>query len=132
MNTGQKWNIHVPGPISAKLDSNVTINCTFTYPIEFHTPTVKVYWKKKVKSTVNTYDNDKNAFITHTNPGLVLEKYRNKTKLIGNETKNNCSLMIMDIKGNEQGLYVRIIAKDNYSFYDKTVSILVNGKNFTS
>lgn len=132
LNTGQEWNINVPRSINATLDSNVTIPCNFTYPEEFHTDNVKVYWKKiNVKSIFNTHDNDQNAFVTHTNTTFVLEKYRNKTRLIGNETPKNCSLMILDIKENEQGIYVRIIAKDNYSFNKNIVSIFVNGKNFT-
>lgn len=49
----------------------------------------------------NTYDLEKNAFVFHTNNTFVLEKYRGKSKLIGDKDKGNCSLMIPDIKENE-------------------------------
>lgn len=131
MHTGQKWDITVPGSINATLDSNVTIPCNFSYPEEYHTDNVKVYWKKIEKVNLPSQDKDKNAFITHTNPMFVLEKFKNKTTVIGNANHLNCSLMILNIKENIHNIYVRVIAKDNFSFYGKTVSILVNGKFFT-
>lgn len=39
--------------------------------------------------------------------------------------------MIMNVMENEQKIYVRIKAKDDYSFYNKSISIFVDGKKFT-
>lgn len=130
MNTGQTWDVNVTRQIRAELDSDVIVQCTFTYPPEFYTEDVQVYWKKPGRSNLNTDDIDKNSFVFHTNDTFVLEKYRGKTKLIGNKDKGNCSLMIQGIKENEPNIYVRVIAKgDQYSFYLKFVSISLSGKN---
>lgn len=130
LNTGQTWDVNVTRQIRAELDSDVIVPCTFTYPPEFYTEDVQVYWKKPGRSNLNTDDIDKNSFVFHTNDTFVLEKYRGKTKLIGNKDKGNCSLMIQGIKENEPNIYVRVIAKgDQYSFYLKFVSISLSGKN---
>lgn len=130
MNTGQKWNINVNRSFVAKPGTNVTIPCTFTYPPEHHTESVQVYWKKFEKSKFNTFDNDQNGFVYHTNYTFVLEKYRGKTTLIGNEAEGSCSLEIRNIMENEPKIYVRVIAKgDNYSFKNDFVSISLSGKN---
>lgn len=106
------------------------VPCTFTYPPELYTEDVQVYWKKPGRSNFDTDDIDKNSFVFHTNDTFVLEKYRGKTKLIGNKDKGNCSLMIQGIKENEPNIYVRVIAKgDQYSFHLKFVSISLPGKN---
>ncbi|XP_056300836.1 uncharacterized protein LOC130213334 [Pseudoliparis swirei] len=125
---GQSWNISVTKSITATLGSNVTIECSFTVPSKQRTESVQVYWKKPERSNFNTFDNDPNAFVFHPNDTLVLEKYRGKTKLIGNKSKGDCSLKICDITDNVPNIYVRVIAKgDNYSFKANSVSISVSG-----
>ncbi|TNN68305.1 Sialic acid-binding Ig-like lectin 12 [Liparis tanakae] len=124
---GQSWNISVTKPITATKGSNVTIKCTFTVPAAQSTPSVEVYWKKPERSKFKTFDNDRNAFVFHPNDTLVLEKYRGKTKLIGNKINGDCSLKICGITDNVQNIYVRVIAKgDNYSFRANSVSISVS------
>ncbi|XP_068592648.1 sialic acid-binding Ig-like lectin 10 [Cebidichthys violaceus] len=125
---GQSWHVNVSRRINATLGSNVTIPCTFTIPPEYNTQSVEVYWKKREGSDLDSSKNNRNAFVFHPNNTLVLEKYRGKTKLIGNESKGNCSLKIFDIMNNEQNIYVRVIAKgESYSFYTDSVSISVSG-----
>ncbi|XP_044065397.1 sialic acid-binding Ig-like lectin 10 isoform X2 [Siniperca chuatsi] len=125
---GQTWNVSVTRHINALLGSDVDIPCTFTYPPEHHTKDVQVYWKKPERSTFNINDNDKNAFVFHTNETFVVEKYKGKTKLTGDKVKGNCSLKIQNIMENEPNIYVRVIAKgDNYSFKTDFVSISVSG-----
>ncbi|XP_031708461.1 uncharacterized protein LOC116386421 [Anarrhichthys ocellatus] len=125
---GQSWDVHVSGHINATLGSNVTIPCTFTIPPLYQTESVKVYWKKREGSNFDSITNNKNPYVFHPNNTLVLEKYRGKTKLIGDESKGNCSLKINGIRHNEPNIYVRVIAKKEYfSFYDKFVSISVSG-----
>lgn len=115
----------------AELGSNVTIPCTYTYPHLYFTEDVQVYWKKLQKSTFDTKDNDKNAFVYHKNDSFVLEKYRGKTMLIGNKDNGNCSLVIQNVQDNDQDIYLRIIVKgQQYSFKKKRVTISVRGKNF--
>lgn len=132
MNTGQDWKIHVTRSINATFGSNVTIACNFTYPLKYHTENVEVYWKKRVKPDFDINDADKNAFVFHTNDTFVLEKYRTKTKLIGDKTHGNCSLRIQNIVDNEPGIYVRVIGKgEKFSFKKDCVTISVSGKNFS-
>ncbi|XP_062254662.1 uncharacterized protein LOC133964530 [Platichthys flesus] len=125
---GQKWDINLDQRINATKGSTVIIQCTFTYPKEYHTSGVLVYWKRRERSSFNTGDNDKNQFVCHTNETFVVEKYRGNTKLIGKNDEGNCSLKIRNVTYNEPSLYVRLIAKgQNYSFVRKPVSISVSG-----
>ncbi|XP_026149259.1 sialic acid-binding Ig-like lectin 12 isoform X2 [Mastacembelus armatus] len=123
---GQSWNIQVKRKISATLGSDVIIPCNFTYPRKYHTEDVKVYWKKPGNNSFLINDVDKNPFVFHTNETFLLEKYKSRTKLIGNKNEGNCSLKILNIRDSESKLYVRISAKgENYSFVKNFVSITV-------
>lgn len=130
LHKGQEWDVNVTRRINAELGSNVTIPCTFTYPTQYHTDKVQLYWKMPVKSTFKTYDKDPYAFVFHPNDTFVVEKYRGKTKLIhsGEDRGRNCSLKIVNIMDSEPNIYLRIIARNNYSFRAKPVSIIVSGK----
>lgn len=133
LNTGQEWDINVTRHIRAVRGSDVTIPCSFTYPSQYYTEDVKVYWKKNQRSEVKTDDLDVNAFVCHTNDTFVLEKYRGKTKLIGNKDKGNCTLVIQDIRENEPFIYVRVIASGNQnSFLKNSVRITLSGENFSN
>lgn len=133
LNTGQGWNISVPESVSAEWGSNVIVPCSFTYPTVDKTKDVKVYWKKNYhKSEVETGDNDINAFVFHTNDSYVLGKYQGKTKLIGNKDEGNCTLEIQDIRESEPSIYVRVIAKNPYSFNNIPVQIILSGENFSN
>ncbi|XP_078109369.1 uncharacterized protein LOC144519808 isoform X1 [Sander vitreus] len=124
---GQNWNVSVNKIITETLGSNVTIPCSFTYPPKHHTEKVQVYWKKLgERNTFNTFDKDRNAFVFHPNDTFVLEKYRGKTKLSGNKAKGDCTLKIFNVSEYEPNIYVRVIAKDNYSFTADTVTIYVS------
>lgn len=130
LNTGQSWDVNVTRDIVAKPGSNVIIPCVFTYPHQFYTNDVQVYWKIKEKSPVDFMDNDRNAFVYHTNDSLVLDRYRGKTSIIGIKDKGNCTLMIQDINQNETSLYLRVVAKGNqYSFLKKSVFITLLPKS---
>lgn len=132
LNTGQDWYVDVKRRIFAKPGSDVTIPCVFTYPPRHQTDNVQVYWKIQETSHFAIKDNDVNAFVYHTNDTWVLERYRGKTRIIGNKDEGNCSLMIQDVNRNEQNLYLRVVAKnDQYSFYKKSVSITLKSENPT-
>lgn len=108
----------------------MTIPCVFTYPHQFYTDDVQVYWKRQERNQLVINDYDKNAFVYHTNDTWVLERYRGKTKIIGNKDKGNCSLMIQDVDQDDANLYLRVIANGNqYSFYSSSVSITLLRKN---
>ncbi|XP_028435366.1 uncharacterized protein LOC114556573 isoform X1 [Perca flavescens] len=125
---GDEWAVNVNRRINATLGSNVTIPCSFTFPSNIHTENVQVHWKKQgVKHNLSIIDKDLNAFVFHPNDTYVLEKYRGKTKLTGNKNKGDCTLKIFNISEYVPNIYVRVIAKDNYSFWKNTVTILVSG-----
>ncbi|XP_027142196.1 uncharacterized protein LOC104932371 isoform X2 [Larimichthys crocea] len=125
---GQKWEIDVDRHINATIGSEVIIQCNFTIPPIYDTENLEVYWKKMVKSNFDTGDkHDQNAFVYHKNETFVLEKYRGKTSLIGDIKKRNCTLKIRNIEARDQDIYVRVIAKDAYSFREFPTTIYVNG-----
>ncbi|CAI5662716.1 uncharacterized protein LOC100707044 isoform X2 [Oreochromis niloticus] len=122
-----EWKINVERTITAQPGSTVTIHCNFSYPQEYHTNNVTVFWKMlSVKDPTKCSNKDKHkwAFVFNTNNDCVLEKYRGKTKLIGDQNKGNCSLQITNITHIEQAIYVRIdVQKDKYSFDKDLVSV---------
>ncbi|XP_070690771.1 myelin-associated glycoprotein-like [Pempheris klunzingeri] len=127
VSVGHNWDIQVMRSIHTPYGSDVIIPCMFSYPEHKQCTTVKeVYWKKAGKNDLKIEDNDRNPFVYHNNPNFVLEKYRGKTKLIGNKT--NCTLKIQNITENEPNIYVRVkLDCDNYSFKNHSVSISVSG-----
>lgn len=129
LNTGEQWNVTVTSTITATLGSDVTIPCTFTYPLNLHTDNVKVYWKKMAAEKCQTDDRDKNLNIFHPENKCLLEGYKKRTKLIGDVKRKNCTLLIRNITTNED-IYVRVIANESYSFKKDIVSIFVDGKYF--
>ncbi|KAM8870071.1 uncharacterized protein AB9W97_017092 isoform 2-T2 [Spinachia spinachia] len=123
----KSWNITVSRQINATLGSNVTIPCRFTAPPHISLKSVQVFWKKRERSKFNTFDNDQNAYIFHPNETFVLEKYRGRTRLIGDKGEGICSLKIFNITASDPNIYLRVIAKgDNYSFLLQFVSISVS------
>ncbi|XP_073341942.1 uncharacterized protein [Pagrus major] len=127
---GEEWSVSVQSHINATLGKDVTIPCTFTYPSKYKTNNLTVYWKKKEPGKYHADPNDeqdKNPNIYHPNKEYVLEGYKERTKLIGDTKRNNCTLLIRNITGNENNIYVRILAAHRYSLKNVTVSISVDG-----
>ncbi|XP_039475164.1 uncharacterized protein LOC116335460 isoform X2 [Oreochromis aureus] len=122
----KEWKINVERTITAQPESTVTIHCNFSYPQEYHTNNVTVLWKmSSVKDQSKCKEaNDKRAFVFHPNNDCVHEEYRNKTKLVGDRNKGNCSLQITNIRHSVQKIYVRIYVEDEkYSFIKDLVSV---------
>ncbi|KAM3614458.1 uncharacterized protein V6R79_014777 [Siganus canaliculatus] len=125
----EEWTISFPHQrFSVARDQSVIIPCSFTHPPAQHTDKVQVYWKQLGKEKIVIDDNDKNAFIYHHNETFVLEKFRGRTKLLGNPAKGNCTLMIQRVTEPIKNIYVRVIGNsDQYSFQMKLVSIDLAG-----
>ncbi|XP_010787965.1 sialic acid-binding Ig-like lectin 12 [Notothenia coriiceps] len=125
--TDQNWNVNVTRNIQATLGSNVTIDCSFTYPHNLSSENVKVYWKTFERSNFSL-DKDPDAFVFHPNKALVNEKYREKTKLFGNVTQKSCSLWIFNFTDEKLNIYMRAMGKEwMYSYRKNNVSISVSG-----
>ncbi|XP_028325991.1 uncharacterized protein LOC114477697 [Gouania willdenowi] len=122
---GQNWTITVNSSQQARAGSDITVNCTFTYPESLHTNDIKVTWKKNGKTdTCTKGDPDKQTFIFHPNDTCVDAEYRGRTKIIGDQTKRNCTLQIKNVTKNVL-IYMRVYNKDKYSFRKVPVSIAV-------
>ncbi|XP_018601032.2 sialic acid-binding Ig-like lectin 6 [Scleropages formosus] len=115
------WTADYPSSISTIQDVCVVIPCTYKYPDT----------KPNTEKTWTGYwyinENDKQA-VYDEKIANVLSNFKNRTRLVGNLSQGNCSLMINDVKkADHQKMYFRIQIKnlDNYSFLKKTVSITV-------
>ncbi|XP_030013034.1 uncharacterized protein LOC115435007 [Sphaeramia orbicularis] len=124
---GHTWNISVTKHFNVTSGSDVNILCTFSYPPKYHSDNVQIFWKKFSKEKITINDVDKRPFIFHPNETYIIEKYRHRTKLIGNVKEGNCSLKIQNITENEPKIYLRVAVADNYSFVEDYVSISVSG-----
>uniref|UniRef100_A0A1A8C390 Uncharacterized protein n=4 Tax=Nothobranchius TaxID=28779 RepID=A0A1A8C390_NOTKA len=124
---GQEWEIRTEKKINAAKGSNITIFCTFKIPSTSNF--TAVYWKTDGESECSKNDNDRKAFVYHPNRSCVLEKYKTKTKLIGDGAKGNCTLQIYNVQESEQ-IYMRVVAVPKpYSFKPNPVTIHVNGSD---
>lgn len=121
IHAGEDWSINVTRHIYATLGSDVILQCSFTFPSKLNPDNVLVYWMKP-----------KGKFVFHTNDSKVLERYRGKTKLIGNKDQGNCSLMIQNIEVEDQQIYLRISVNGlHYSFKQHFVNITLSGEDFS-
>ncbi|KAI9532277.1 hypothetical protein NQZ68_033217 [Dissostichus eleginoides] len=125
--TDPNWNVNVSRNIQATLGSNVTINCSFTYPLNKSSENVQVYWKKFERSNF-TFKENLNEFVFHPDKKFVNEKYRGKTKLFGSVTQKSCSLWIFNFTDEKLKIYMRATGKGwMYSYRKYSVSISVSG-----
>ncbi|MEQ2274384.1 hypothetical protein XENORESO_019980, partial [Xenotaenia resolanae] len=107
--------------------------CRFHFPSTQNTNNFGVYWKTEGKSNCSKNDNDKKAFAFHPDWTCVDFNFTNRTKLIGNKSKGNCSLQIFNIREGEPKIYLRVTgSNDNYSFVKDPVIIYVDGQDLTS
>ncbi|XP_076832861.1 uncharacterized protein LOC143477888 [Brachyhypopomus gauderio] len=109
--------------------SNITINCTMKYPEKCRETHGQIFWKEFGEQSMKIENKDRRRFIQHPNASFVIEHFRGRTKLLGDFTKNNCSLLISNIQQKDSGqYYLRVEAGcNNYSFVNNRVSINVQG-----
>uniref|UniRef100_A0A3Q4GJ86 Ig-like domain-containing protein n=1 Tax=Neolamprologus brichardi TaxID=32507 RepID=A0A3Q4GJ86_NEOBR len=85
------WAIDVPSSVKGLLGSCVVIPCSYNYP------------NAKVQTFTGIWTNDGNQVIYHPTESKMLEQYRRRTKLLGDISKSNCSLMIENLQQNDGG-----------------------------
>ncbi|XP_014860180.1 PREDICTED: uncharacterized protein LOC106928429 isoform X2 [Poecilia mexicana] len=90
------WKINVTRIINATKGSNVIISCTFETAPGQNT-NAKVYWKTEGTSKCSVKDNDKNAFVYHSDSSCIDPRFKYRTTLIGEASERNCSLQIFNI-----------------------------------
>ncbi|XP_014860179.1 PREDICTED: uncharacterized protein LOC106928429 isoform X1 [Poecilia mexicana] len=126
------WKINVTRIINATKGSNVIISCTFETAPGQNT-NAKVYWKTEGTSKCSVKDNDKNAFVYHSDSSCIDPRFKYRTTLIGEASERNCSLQIFNIAEGEPPIYLRVSGwNDSYSFKKYKVYINVDGQNLSS
>uniref|UniRef100_A0A669CY66 Myelin-associated glycoprotein n=1 Tax=Oreochromis niloticus TaxID=8128 RepID=A0A669CY66_ORENI len=110
------WTIDVPSSVKGLLGSCVVIPCSYNYP------------NAKVQTFTGIWTNDGNQVIYHPTESKMLEQYRRRTKLLGDISKSNCSLMIENLQQNDGGPFhfrIELGGYNSFSYLNKKVSILM-------
>uniref|UniRef100_A0A3Q0T3D2 Ig-like domain-containing protein n=1 Tax=Amphilophus citrinellus TaxID=61819 RepID=A0A3Q0T3D2_AMPCI len=115
LSRSSSWTVDVPSSVKGLLGSCVVIPCSYSYP---HVKVIKFtgIWKTTKGDQV----------ICHSIQSETLERYRSRTKLLGDIGKKSCSLMIENLQQSDGGpFYFRIElgGHNKYSFFNKKVSI---------
>ncbi|XP_035772300.1 myelin-associated glycoprotein-like [Neolamprologus brichardi] len=112
------WSATVPSSVKGLLGACVVIPCSYNYP----------YPQTNTTSITGIWYNKDNQVICHSDKSQTSGQFRNRTKLLGDLSKKNCSLMIDDLQQSDVGpLYFRIEIKgyDQYSYKSNKVSVSV-------
>uniref|UniRef100_A0A669BQR4 Immunoglobulin V-set domain-containing protein n=1 Tax=Oreochromis niloticus TaxID=8128 RepID=A0A669BQR4_ORENI len=102
------------------LGSCVVIPCSYNYPDP----------KTNTTGFTGIWYNDNNEVICHFDKSQTSDQFQNRTKLLGDLSKKNCSLMIEDLQQSDGGpLYFRIEIKDYelFSYSKDKISVSVIG-----
>uniref|UniRef100_A0A3P9C5C8 Ig-like domain-containing protein n=1 Tax=Maylandia zebra TaxID=106582 RepID=A0A3P9C5C8_9CICH len=113
------WTAAVSSSVKGLLGSCVVIPCSYNYPDP----------KTNTTSFTGIWYNDNDQVVYHSDASQTPGQFRNRTKLLGDLSKKNCSLMIDDLQQSDVGpLYFRIEIKgyDQYSYKNNKVSISVS------
>lgn len=135
--SAEEWTVKVAKELDALVSSCVVIPCSFTHPYgNLPTSRLKGTWYLPNDKKPHVYDEDDDD---------IMEKFRDRTKLLGQLGQRNCTLEITDIKDHDNGpfcLEIGILqaeAKKNevHSFVDncvqfKMIRMLPNVQNFTN
>lgn len=134
--TGE-WKVTVAKELNALVTSCVVIPCSFTHPHgNLPTSRLKGIWYLSNNPDHRVYDEDTEE---------VLEKFKDRTKLLGQLGQKNCTLEIVDIKDYDNGPFcfqIRILQAEtqttpteSHSFVNncvqfKILSMLLNIQTF--
>lgn len=108
----------------------MTVPCSFSYPPEYHTENLGLFWRLFRRSPIKTYDWDTNAFIYHPNSTFVVKKYQGKTSMVPRKNNRSCTLKIKNLLDNRLHIYFQIVAEKSFSFSRQSVTITASGEQF--
>uniref|UniRef100_A0A3Q4GHY5 Ig-like domain-containing protein n=1 Tax=Neolamprologus brichardi TaxID=32507 RepID=A0A3Q4GHY5_NEOBR len=112
------WTAAVPSSVKGLLGSCVVIPCSYNYPEPSKSP----------QTFTGIWYNDNDQVVCHSDASQTLDQFRNRTKLLGDLSKKNCSLMIDDLQQSDGGTFyfrIEITDYDKYSYKNNKVSISV-------
>uniref|UniRef100_A0A3P8N5M1 Ig-like domain-containing protein n=1 Tax=Astatotilapia calliptera TaxID=8154 RepID=A0A3P8N5M1_ASTCA len=116
--TESSWTVDVPSSVEGLLGSCVVIPCSYNYPdIAAHTFTG--IWRID------------DQVIYHPTESNTMEKYRGRTKLLGDLSKKNCSLMIENLQQSDGGPFffrIELEGPNKFSYSNNKVSISMIGE----
>ncbi|CAJ1061630.1 myelin-associated glycoprotein-like isoform X2 [Xyrichtys novacula] len=116
-NKASSWTVKLPSSVKGLVGSCVVIPCTFDYPAPAP--------GKQLTRFTGIWNNAEHQVIYHPVQDKVLQQYRGRTKLLGDTSQKNCSLMIDPLQQSDSGPFIfriEIADYDNYS-YKSPVSI---------
>nr|XP_005754164.1 PREDICTED: sialic acid-binding Ig-like lectin 12 [Pundamilia nyererei] len=118
------WTVKVPSSVKGHLGLCVVIPCSYDFPSP----------QNKVSEFTGIWYNDNDQVICHSNASQILDPFLNRTKLLGDLSKKNCSLMIENLQQSDGWpFYFRIEIKDynQYSYINDKVSISLSQPNLS-
>lgn len=116
------WTLDVPSSIKGLPGYCVVIPCSFNFPNS----------KKELTQFTGVWYNSRNQVIYHPVESKIMQKYRNRTALLGNLSQKNCSLEIDPLNDHDKGPFhfrVVITGLDSYSYIHEKVSISMISKS---
>uniref|UniRef100_A0A3P9DJN5 Ig-like domain-containing protein n=1 Tax=Maylandia zebra TaxID=106582 RepID=A0A3P9DJN5_9CICH len=106
------WTVKVPSSVKGHLGLCVMIPCSYDFPSP----------QNKVSEFTGIWYNDNDQVICHSNASQILDPFLNRTKLLGDLSKKNCSLMIENLQQSDGWpFYFRIEIKD----YNHVLTIMI-------
>ncbi|KAM9469195.1 sialic acid-binding Ig-like lectin 14 [Clarias gariepinus] len=117
------WKAEVEPKIEALVSSCVVLPCKFNYPgTELPSSRLKGIWHEKSGKERKIYDEDSLN---------IADSFKDRTKLIGQLSKKNCSLEIDDVKDHDNGPFcfrIEIPGRDKFSFVEQCVDIIMKSE----
>ncbi|XP_072326201.1 sialic acid-binding Ig-like lectin 13 [Scyliorhinus torazame] len=94
------WSVRVPWAVQAVRGSCAEISCTFDYPAKCRNP-----WIMWSKGDLNPGTPGVSVIYDSGDPAGVDPEYKGRTELRGNLTEKQCSLLIKNIRREDEGDY---------------------------